>query len=155
MQRDDGARALWRAAYERLAEGQPGLLGALTARAEAQVLRLSLIYALLDCSPDIREPHLRAALALWDYAERSVKYIFGDALGDPVADTILTHLRAAGRAGLSRTDISGLFQRNVSAAKITPALMSLLKGQLASFKRVPSGGIRPTEMWYAVGKENV
>jgi hypothetical protein len=37
-----------------------------TGRAEAQVLRLSMIYALLDNTATIAEVHLRAALALWD-----------------------------------------------------------------------------------------
>jgi hypothetical protein len=31
---------------------------------EAQVLRLSALYAVLDCAEAIRPPHLRAALAL-------------------------------------------------------------------------------------------
>src|SRR5262249_31625989 len=51
--RSDGARELWYAVYPELSEGKPGLLGAITARAEAQVLRLSCIYALLDCSAKI------------------------------------------------------------------------------------------------------
>jgi hypothetical protein len=41
------ARAAWSAAYERLSEGYPGLYGAVTARAEAQCLRLALTYALM------------------------------------------------------------------------------------------------------------
>ena len=49
--------------------GHSGLYGAVTSRAEAQVVRLSLIYALLDCSPVIRQEHLLAALALWEYCE--------------------------------------------------------------------------------------
>ncbi len=36
MGRDDAARSLWGAVYERLSEGLPGLLGAATSRAEAQ-----------------------------------------------------------------------------------------------------------------------
>lgn len=45
--RSEGARELWRICYPALSEGKPGLLGAITARAEAQVLRLSCNYALL------------------------------------------------------------------------------------------------------------
>ena len=33
--------------------------------------------------------HMRAALALWQYVEDSVAWIFGDKLGDHIADTIL------------------------------------------------------------------
>jgi len=58
-------------------------------RAEAQVVRLALIYALLDCAREIRAEHLRAALAIWTYCEASARFIWGDSLGDPTADEIL------------------------------------------------------------------
>lgn len=73
------------------------------------------IYAALDRSLVIELPRLEAALAVWEYCEASARYIFGDATGDPTADRILEALRAAGP--LNRTDISALFQRNVSADK--------------------------------------
>jgi hypothetical protein len=44
---DDAARRLWRVRYSKLSEGKPGLLGAVTSRAEAQVVRLALLYAVL------------------------------------------------------------------------------------------------------------
>jgi hypothetical protein len=37
---DDNARKVWARAYDKLSEGQPGLLGAVTSRSEAQVIRL-------------------------------------------------------------------------------------------------------------------
>ena len=80
LRRSDLARDLWREVYASLSEGKPGLLGAAISRAEAQVVRLSLIYALLDLSPSILPTHLEAALALWRYAEDSARFIFGDAL---------------------------------------------------------------------------
>ena len=42
------AKAKWEAVYPTLSAPQPGLLGAVTARGEAQTVRLALIYALLD-----------------------------------------------------------------------------------------------------------
>src|SRR5262249_44816902 len=81
MSRDDDARAIWREVYGTLSAGRPGLAGALLARAEAHVLRLSMVYALMDCSAVIQAEHLLAALTLWDYCERSVYYVFGDCLG--------------------------------------------------------------------------
>ena len=100
--RGDAARELWRIVYPELSEGKPGLLGAITARAEAQVLRLSCIYALLDCSTTIRPEHHRAALAVWNYCDRSARWIFGTATGDSNADRILIALRAAGSSGMTR-----------------------------------------------------
>ena len=79
--------------YTELSEGRPGLVGALTARAEAQVLRLALIYALADCSEVILRVHLEAALEVSRYCAESASYIFGERLGDPLADEILTALR--------------------------------------------------------------
>lgn len=105
MRRDTGARAMWRSVYGTLSSRKPGLLGAVLSRAEAQVTRLSLLYALLDCSLVIRAEHLQAALAFWEYAESSVRCVFGDAIGDPVADAILEALRAASARGLTRRSL--------------------------------------------------
>ncbi len=144
----DAARAKWVHVYPALSAGRPGLLGAILARAEAQTLRLACIYAALDCSLVIEVAHLDAALALWDFAEASAEFIFGDALGDPDADGILSALRAT-PSGLSRTDIRDLFHHNLSAARIERALLSLLRANLARPDKRPSVGGRPAEFWIA------
>ncbi len=88
------AAGRWEALYVDLAlRSRRGLAGAITARAEAQVARLALTYALLDRSRDVDLAHLEAALALWDYAERSAVYLFGESTGDPLADELLRYLR--------------------------------------------------------------
>ena len=94
------------------------MLGAACGRSSAQVLRFALIYALLDGTSAIDVAHLRAGLAVWDYCEQSAKHIFGDLLGDKVADTILLALRSAGSAGMSRTEIYYLFNKNQTSAAI-------------------------------------
>jgi hypothetical protein len=139
----------WKTVYAELSEGQPGLLGAMTARAEAQVVRLALLYALLDCSTTIRQPHLTAALALWEYCEQSVAAIFGDRLGNPIADVILPALRSTSPNGLTRTQISGLFNRHVKATQIDQALKLLSKKGKIRCQSVESEGRWP-EMWFAV-----
>jgi Bifunctional DNA primase/polymerase, N-terminal/Primase C terminal 1 (PriCT-1)/Protein of unknown function (DUF3987) len=126
MERSDKAKKLWHSIYESLSEGKTGLLGALCGRGEAQVTRLAMIYALLDRSGTIMRRHLAAAVALWNYGEDSVRYTFGDPVGDAAADTILAALRSE-PAGLSRTDISNLFARHRTAAEITRALDQLQK----------------------------
>ena len=75
--RDPEARKLWHEIYPDLSEGKPGMLGAITGRAEAQVMRLSAIHALLDKSPLIRPEHHEAAMALWRYCQQSARWIFG------------------------------------------------------------------------------
>jgi hypothetical protein len=152
MYRDDATRRLWREVYAELSEGQMGMIGAILGRAEAQVLRLSMLYALMDCSAVIRQEHLEAALALWEYSEESAKFIFGDSLGDPMADEILRNLRLVRPAGLARTDISSLFGRNKRASDINRALAALIEYGLAKYEKSRSADVggRPGETWYAV-----
>lgn len=151
MRRDAQARKLWHAVYGDLSEGKPGLLGAVTSRAEAQVMRLACLYALLDCSDVIRAEHLMAALAAWKYCEDSARFIFGDSLGDPTADEILRALRQH-VDGMSRNDIREHFSRNKPSAEIGRALGVLQEYGLAKVVRDPvqEGQGRPTERWVAV-----
>jgi uncharacterized protein DUF3987 len=147
--RDDDARKLWCDVYPELSEGKPGLLGAITARAEAQVLRLSLIYALLDLSTKVRPEHLKAALALWDYSERSARWIFGTATGDTNADRILSALRAAGSKGMTQTQISEcIFNRNVPANALSASLRILHESGKIKFAKQSTGGA-PRKRWFA------
>ena len=146
---DEAAKA-WEAAYPDLSAERPGLLGAVTARAEAQVIRLSLIFALLDSKDIIDTGHLGAAMAVWAYCDQSANLIFGDSLGDPAADDILTALRR-NRGGMSRTDISNLFGRNRTSGQIGAALAMLLNLGLAKFNSDQTGDGRPAEIWFAVG----
>lgn len=148
IKRDDAARSLWAKEYARLSDGLPGLLGAATGRAEAQVLRLSAIYAVLDCSAVVRVEHLRAALAVWDYCFDSARFIFGNATGDPVAERIRKALHDAGADGLTRTGIRDVLGKHESATRIEQVLQQLAARGEASCEMVRTGG-RSTELWRA------
>lgn len=115
--------------------------------AEAQVLRVSMLYALLDRSDVIRRDHLEAALSLWRYCEDSARHVFGDALGNPVADEILRALRDSS-SGLTRTQINELFGRNRIASEIARALSVLLQQGFAGSQTETTGG-RNVERWFA------
>ena len=143
------ARTVWPEVYGPLSEGKPGLFGAVTGRAEAQVVRLAALYAVLDLSEDIEGEHLMAALALWDYAEASARYVFGDATGDPVADQILDAVRDAGDEGMTRTEISNLFGRHKNAGRINRALSLLLAARRVRRESEDTGG-RPSERWFSL-----
>lgn len=144
------AWAVWECVYPELSEGRPGMLGAVTGRAEAQVMRLAMLYALLDCSTAIEPEHLQAALAVWQYCYESARWVWGDALGDPIADEIRRALRQAGKDGLSRTQIyEDLFARHVRRDRIAAALSLLASHGLARSQRRETGG-RPQEVWCAV-----
>jgi hypothetical protein len=147
---DDDAAKHWEKIYAELSAELPGLLGALTARSEAQVIRLALVYALLDRNATIEVVHLKAAQAVWAYCQASVRHIFGELLGDPDADTIHKALQDAGGKGLTRTEIRDLFNRNRSGAQINRALDYLeqlgMANQLPPTEDRPG---RPTEVWVA------
>jgi hypothetical protein len=151
MRRNAEARAMWHAVYPQLLGERPGLFGALTSRAEAHVLRLCCIYALLDCSREVRTRHLEAALALWKYCEDSAQAIFGDALGNQVADQILKAIRNAPE-GLARNDLRDLFGRHRSSEDIGAALRILIEHALVEVEREDTGG-RPVERWFAASEE--
>ena len=148
MRKDAEARADWRAVYPVLSEPKPGMFGAVTSRAEAQTMRLACIYALLDNSAVIQREHLRAALGIWTYCEQSAAYIFGQSLGDPVADNIMRALREA-PGGLTRTDISNIFGRHRDSGQISRALDALREsGRVRSEFEETEG--RKAERWFAV-----
>ncbi|OJH41015.1 hypothetical protein BON30_08900 [Cystobacter ferrugineus] len=146
MKRSEAARKLWCEVYESLSSDKPGLFGQATSRAEAQVVRLSLLYALLARSEAIDEEHLSAALALMDYASDSARHIFGGAQQNPRANRILEALRERPE-GRSRSELVKLFTGHVTRAELDMALGSLSEAGAAHMEEQPSGG-RPTERWF-------
>ncbi len=112
-------------------------------------MRLACIYALLDVSPVIRQEHLLAALAVWEYCESSAGFIFGNSLGDPVADEILQVLRRT-PSGLTRTQIRDLFGRHKRKEILGRALDTLVGRRLARCETEPTGG-RDAERLFAAG----
>jgi hypothetical protein len=145
------ARQHWIEVYPQLSAEASGLYGAVTARAEAHVLRYSLLYALLDGAPAVDLPHLEAALSLWAYADRSARWVFGDTLGDPVADDIWQAMQSR-REGLTRQAVSDLFSRNKSAKTIAAALSTLERaGRLRrELRPLDHGRGRPAEVFVPV-----
>jgi hypothetical protein len=157
VHRDSEAADLWgydsdpsRGVYAHLTRERHGLFGVSTGRAAAQVLRLSLIYALLDACRQITRQHQDAALEVWRYAEDSAKFVFGDALGDPTADEILRALQSQ-PGGLTRTEIRNLSDRHKSSSETDRALLVLHDSGRARFEKQPTNG-RSIERWFVVQK---
>lgn len=142
-------REQWRADYTQLSEGKPGLVGKITGRAEAQVMRLSALYALLDRSKVILPVHHLAAMAVWKYCEDTARWLFGNRTGDKNADKILAALRNAGKDGMSRTEISDtVFKRNLSAHDLHEALQKLVEFDLIRKSRVATRTGATEERWF-------
>ncbi len=142
IKRDERARSKWIEIYPKLSDGHTGLFGSVTSRAEAQVMRIACLYALLDCAEVIRLEHLEAALALWSYCEDSARYIFGNQTGNKTADTIYAALLSV-EVGLTRSQIRDLFQRNASSGQINSALKLLVElGRIEITKEQTEGRSR-------------
>jgi hypothetical protein len=135
-----------------LSHARAALFGAATSRAEAQVLRLSAIYAALDCSPVVSIPHLEAALAVWDYCSASAALLFIPVATDPIVDRIREALDAS-PAGLTRDQIRTLFHRHIRSERIDAALEQLTaEGSITSQKSQGKG--RPSTLWSATEDED-
>jgi hypothetical protein len=104
------------------------------------VLRLSVTYSLLDGKNKIDVEHVRAAWAAWSYCRASAAYIFGESLGDLIADTLLRALRTAGTAGLDGTAQRDLFSRNASRTQLENARALLIGRGLAVTETTETGG---------------
>ena len=148
IKRTDSMSALWRQVYPRLTSGGVGLVGSLLARGAAQVLRISLIYALLDESDVIDKPHLEAALAVWEYCEESVRGIFGTSLGNTVADTLY---RSMTEEGLSLSDGYDIFSNHIRAGELLNGFRSLESFGLVEAVSKPTGG-RPLTRWVPISR---
>jgi hypothetical protein len=144
--RTEAANRYWRRIYRALAEQEPdGLLGELLARAPAYTLRLALVYALMDRCTRIRVAHLRAALALVDYSIRSTLYVFGGNGDTGDLGKLAEALRKAGGAGLTRSDVSGLFSRNREKAEVDALVAELVAdGHVAETTQETGQRGRPT-----------
>lgn len=146
VRRDEGASALWRELYPDLSADRPGLAGAVLGRHEAQAVRLSLVYALLDGSAVVTCDHLQAAVAVLDLVEASAAMLFGQRLGDPVADDVLELLRERGE--MTRSSLRDGLGHHVSSERLGGALAALQALGLVQARREETAG-RPREIWGA------
>jgi Protein of unknown function (DUF3987) len=140
---------MWAIEYERLSAGKgDGIFEDITARAIPQVIRLTMIYAALDQSSVFKVEHLKAALEVWRYCEDSARYIFGDVVGDKLANQIIDLLTTSPR-GMTQTEISDAFKRNKSSAQIQAALRLLEEAGKVD-KQVQGTSGRPLTTWRKV-----
>ena len=143
--------------YPALSDPEPTLIGELLARGPAQVLRLSLIYALLDGQDRIGLVHLRASLALWEYVERTVRYVFeakvGIRTGDKVVDTIDRAFQEQGVGTvLTRSYIMRhLFRGHERSDRIERAMQILIDRSDYETAEDSNTGGRPAKGWRFTG----
>jgi hypothetical protein len=127
---------VWEGAYRELNRDRPDCQATdATARGATMVLRLALLYALVDGKEAIDAEHLDAALALWSYAEHSARWLFSSHELEKqreAAGGLATFILEGGPDGRTRTAISrGYFKGNKSAAEINDELAPLVHDGVA------------------------
>jgi phage/plasmid primase-like uncharacterized protein len=131
--------------YADLTKDHPGLVGCVINRGEAQVVRLAMIYCLLDGMTTISLVHLEAAVALWRYCEQSARYVFNGRQTDGVAEKILV---ALAEKPMTSTEIHRLLANHVNKDRLS-AVLSQLKGsnQIEAEQFRSEGQKKPTTLW--------
>jgi hypothetical protein len=124
VKRSPDAETLWRSVYPSLKTSRPGSWGKATERGRPLVVRLSLLYALLDGSPVIERKHLTAALAVWRYCEESARQLFGDTQASEIDFRIR---RIVGkRPGIYRSELRKQFSHDAKTGEAFDAALRSL-----------------------------
>ena len=145
----DEAQKEWRKFYHSIKTASDGVLGSIIARSDAHVLRLTMLFTVLDDSSLMEPQHLKAAIAFWQYCERSASWIFGEKTGNKHADKIYWALQREPK-GIIRSEISlQVFGNHLSKTNMDIAFSALVDADLAYFTYERVTGDRPTQRWFA------
>lgn len=139
----DAGREHWLKQYEMHEPKDDGKIGAILSRSHVQIIRIALIYALLDCEKAVDVVHLKAAEALWEYSLSSVKYLFETHDQNPVERRILEALKQKPH---SMTDISKLFGNHGDCNAIATILKKLTAQDRVELVTVKTGGRPKTQL---------
>lgn len=121
----ESARQFWEKQYHVVSVDKTGLLGSITSRSEAHVLRLALLFCLLDCSEMIERHHIEAGVQLVEFCNESVEFIFStpaEAEAGTDADRLLMALN---NGPLTQSDVSKLFSGHKSRRELVEMLNDL------------------------------
>jgi len=119
------ARQFWNIQYHVVSADKAGLLGSITSRSEAYVLRLSLLFCLLDGSSEIEQRHIQASIDLIDFCNLSVEFIFStpdDSEAGTDADKLLAALDIK---SMAQTEVSKLFSGHKTRRELAALLNDL------------------------------
>jgi len=143
------AKQLWVKLYKDVSQDCQGIIGAITARAEAHIIRLAMVYCLLDGKNIITIDHLSAATSVWDYCKASAIYLFSfhdPEERDPNTELLLEALK---NEPLSQTQISGLFGRHKTAKELNSFLSEMEGANLIKQEKLKTKG-RAKILWKLV-----
>ncbi len=132
----------WYRQFEPWREAQPDRVANALARSSSNMLRLSLIYAVLENKADrtVLSQHMKAAKALIDYSTTSVARVFGPGMAGSDGK-ILEALRRSPGSKLSKEQLrSEAFSNHISKTDFSQALDGLVAAKLIVIKEVRTGG---------------
>jgi hypothetical protein len=124
MKRTQEAREYWATIYGPMKNNiPPGKWGNAVSRGCPQVVRLSMIYALLDLSQQVKIEHLQAAKAVWDYCFHSARWALEECRYSKDAQKILEALHYGPK---DRTYVvSHVFSGNIQKRRLDAALKEI------------------------------
>lgn len=138
------AETQWARMYESITEDKLGSFGAVTSRAEAQIQRLALIYALIDKAECIDLAHFMAAVAVWSYAKDSARLLFEGAGADPNRAKVVEFLA---ERPLTQSEINVRFSGHLKGHRLKALLEDLqASGTIRAQKESTTG--RPVTRWF-------
>jgi hypothetical protein len=150
FRRTPAAHELWRQLYRKLnSQEHVSFIDGVLVRDTSHLLKLAMIYAVLDQSREIDVVHLNAALAVCDYSQASARWLFCERTGNRLANTIFWAL-VRNPEGMSRDRIiDDVCYRNTPKIQLDQALEALAKNNMArmELRKVEKG--RKIEMWFA------
>ena len=117
-------------------------------RAAPYCLRIAALHAALARRPQVNRDDLTAAAALVRYSVQSAKYVLDKQSHDPRLDRIRRAVIAAGNKGMSNTEVSALFSRNLSKAVLTELLDQLVESGDFKAMEVATGGRPATRLFH-------
>lgn len=144
MRLTDAAQNRWEYLYPEISKEHPGLIGSVINRAEAQVMRLAMIYALINNRHDIDICHLEAGLSFWKYSEESAIYIFSSRDDNPLNKKIITALRAGEK---TKSELHQFFGNNIAAETMNNALAELIDSKRIEYRQERSSGPKPKTIY--------
>lgn len=149
---DEGAKQTWRDSYGDLVQDFEGVLGTVTSRAAPQVLRLTMLFAVMEKDNVMKKEHLKAALTLWKYALKSADFIFEDNMNGKTQNKILLGL-TTNHNGLTKTQIHKLFNNHVSKEDINTSLSYLSQFEWIYKQTIPTNGKNKTIYFLELNNE--
>lgn len=138
MNFSEDAKEKWMEVYSDLSKDHSGLVGAVIDRAESQVIRLAMIYSLLDSSDIISVGHLESALAVWRYCEASAGFIFAGREVNPYSQKILDLLRKDGEK--TATEIYEHFNRHIKKSQLEQSIMEMVSQKKIEIEKIQTKG---------------